>query len=102
VPFLEAAEGNAADRKAPTRMKKRYLDEEGVFRFVWEHADNNGIWNGNAVTIAAKFDASEDEAYTLLGELTDRNRLQRVGGETYIITRWRERDDDASEEEVKL
>jgi predicted transcriptional regulator of viral defense system len=79
-------------------MKKQYFDEESVFRFVWEHADHDGIWNGNDASIAAAFGVTENEAYTVLGELTDRNRLQRVGSETYIITAWRERDDRSEEE----
>ena len=80
-------------------MIKKYLCEEQVFGFIWEHADHDGMWDGDAVTIGAEFNVTEDEAYTALSELSDRDRIQRVGDATYIITRWRERD-DAREGEV--
>ena len=25
-------------------MRKKCFDEEGVFAFIWKHADHNGIW----------------------------------------------------------
>ena len=81
-------------------MRKKLFCEEDLFRFIWEHADD-GMWTGDAATIAAEFNVSEAEAYDTLSELTDRNHLQRLESAKYIIVRWRERD-DAGEEEVKF
>jgi hypothetical protein len=47
--------------------------------------------------VAAAFNVSEDAAYAVLSDLCDANRIQRVGTATYIVTRWRERDDAAEE-----
>ncbi len=81
-------------------MRRRYFREEDVFGFVRNTADPDGIWNGNDQTLAAAFNVSADAAYAVLSDLCDRNRLQRVGDATYIITTWRERDDAGEEEEV--
>jgi hypothetical protein len=40
--------------------------------------------------VAEEFAVSEDAAYAVLSELCDRDRIQRIGEETYIVTRWRE------------
>ena len=74
-------------------MRKKYFCEEQAFEFVWNNADADGLWNGNAEVLARRFNVSADEAYDTLSQLTDHNRLERVGSESYIITRWRERDD---------
>jgi hypothetical protein len=79
-------------------MRKRYFREEDVFGFIWDAADSDGMWDGNDQTLAVAFNVSADAAYAVLGDLCDRNRLQRVGGATYIITRWRERDEPGEEE----
>jgi hypothetical protein len=79
-------------------MRKKTCSEEDVFAFVWNNADEDGMWEGNDQILAAAFGVTEDEAYEVLGELTDRNRFQRVGSETYIITAWREKDDPGEEE----
>lgn len=56
------------------------------------------MWEGNDQTLAAAFGVAENEAYATLSDLTDRNRLQRLGSETYLITAWRKRDEPADEE----
>jgi hypothetical protein len=53
-------------------------------------ADNDGIWNGNAATLAAEFRVAEDEAHDTLGELCDRRLIERLVPGTYAIVRWRE------------
>jgi hypothetical protein len=36
-----------------------------------QHCDNDGMWDGDASTLAAIFDVTEDEAHDVLGELCD-------------------------------
>ena len=50
-----------SERKAHT-MRRKYFAEEYVFEFIWQHCDNDGLWDGDAETLAAKFNVSEDEA----------------------------------------
>jgi hypothetical protein len=64
-----------------------------LFEYIWNNCNDDGLWTGDAETVAAEFHVSEDEAYSALRELSDHNRIQRVGIEKYIITRWRERDE---------
>jgi hypothetical protein len=80
-------------------MKRKYSAEEDVFAFIWDNADRDGLWIGDAATLAAEFGVSEAEAYETLGYLCDRNHLQRVGRRDFIIVRWRERDDCDEEDE---
>jgi hypothetical protein len=72
-------------------MKKKYFDWEYVFEFISQQADDDGIWNGDDVAIATEFGVSENEGYAVLGELCDRNHIQKMGTATYFITRWREK-----------
>jgi hypothetical protein len=81
-----------------TIMRKKLFCEEDVFGFIWENADHEGMWDGDAAILAEEFHVTEDAAYRVISELTDRNRIQRIGDATYIITRWRERDDPGEEE----
>lgn len=74
-------------------MRKKYLDEESLFAHIWQHCDEDGLWDGDPTTLAAAFKVPEGEAYDLLGKLCDRGLIQRVGTATYIITRWPERDE---------
>jgi hypothetical protein len=80
-------------------MRKRYFDQESVFEHIWREADQGGMWDGEAETLARKFDVSADEAHDVLGELTARNRIQRIGEAKYIISLWPERDDVNEEDE---
>jgi hypothetical protein len=79
-------------------MTKKYCDQESVFAHIWDNADADGLWDGDDATLAAEFSVSADEAYAVLSELCDRNRIERVWTATYIITRWLERDDLGEEE----
>jgi hypothetical protein len=74
-------------------MRKKCCSEEEVFAFVRTNADEDGLWTGDAETIAAEFHVSEIEAHDALGELCDGGRIERVYACTYAITRWQERDD---------
>ena len=56
------------------------------------------FWNGRE-SLGSGICTDGNEAYAVTCELTDRNCLQRVGSATYIVMRWRERN-DAGEEEV--
>ena len=78
-------------------MRKKYFGEECVFEFVWDEADADGIWNGDAACIALEFGVSEDEAHSTLETLCEDNHIQRIGTAQYILTRWHE-----SEEELPL
>ncbi len=79
-------------------MKRKYFGEQYVFAFIWNKADADGLWDGDASTVAAEFNVGEDEAYDALGELCDRNLIQRVGNSTYIVTKWPERDEAGDKE----
>jgi hypothetical protein len=82
-------------------MRKKYCDQESVFAHLWNHADADGLWTGDASIMATEFGVSEDEAQDMLGELSDRHLIERVGTATYIVTRWRERDEPDEEEELE-
>jgi hypothetical protein len=79
-------------------MRTKHFDWEQAFAFIWNHADRDGIWAGDAKMLAAKFHVTEDEAHEVLSDLCDRGLIQRVGRRDYIIMKWRERDDPDAEE----
>jgi hypothetical protein len=79
-------------------MRKKDCDQESVFEYIWKHANADGLWNGDASTVAEEFGVTEDEAYEMLSELCDCNHLQRVGRREYIVVRWPERDGSGEEE----
>ena len=79
-------------------MKRKYFGWEQAFEFIWHNADRDGIWDGNDATLAAEFAVSEDEAHAVLRELRDRNLIQKLGSATYVITKWRDREESAEEE----
>ena len=78
-------------------MKKKYFDKESVFAFAWNNADEDGMWNGGAATIAAEFKVTEDETHDALGELCDRGLMEELYAGKYAIVKWRERDYDDEE-----
>jgi hypothetical protein len=89
---IAALKANASRRKADT-MRRKYCDQESVFAHIWDNADRDGPWTGNAETLAAKFNVSEDEARDALSELCDRGHVERLVPGKYAIAKWRERDD---------
>ena len=79
-------------------MKKRYFSEECVFAFIWTNADPDGLWNGDACTIADHFRVPEDEAHLTLINLCERGFLQQLESAKFIIVQWPERDKRVGEE----
>jgi hypothetical protein len=73
--------------------RKKYFGWEEAFRFIWENADRDGIWRGDAASLAEEFDATEDEAESVLDELRGRRLIERLSTRTYFLSKWRERDD---------
>jgi len=73
--------------------RKKYFDWEEAFRFIWENADREGIWLGDAASLASEFEVSEETAESALDELGDRRLIERLSTRTYFLSKWRERDD---------
>ena len=96
MPFVDEAQRRPA--KEGITVKKRYFSEECVFAHIWNDADPDGLWDGDACTIADHFRVSEEEAQAALSALCDRDFIQRVGRRDYVITRWPDREKLAGEE----
>lgn len=80
-------------------MKRRkYFDREQAFEVIWQNADSEGMWLGDAASLAAEFDVSEDEAHSVLSELCDRRLIEKVYKQAYVIVSWRERNPDGPSE----
>jgi len=79
--------------------RKKYLDLEQAFRFIWESADGDGIWHGDAASLAEEFDALEDDAESVLDELRDRRLIEKLYTGSFYLSKWRERDDHHANEE---
>lgn len=73
--------------------RKKYFDDEYAFEFIWQNADHEGIWHGDAASVAAEFGVTEDDAHSALGDLCDRRIIEKVYKQTYIIVNWRKRDE---------
>jgi hypothetical protein len=73
--------------------RKKYFDWEQAFHFIWQSVDDDGIWHGNAVSLAAEFDASEDDAESVLDELRDRRLIEKLYTGSFCLSKWREKDD---------
>jgi hypothetical protein len=79
-------------------MKRKYFGWERVFDFIWQHRDRDGLWAGDAASVAAEFHVSEDEAHDVLADLSDRGLIEPLLPGKYAIAKWRERDDPDEEE----
>jgi hypothetical protein len=79
-------------------VKKKYFGWEQAFRSIWDDADRDGLWNGDAAGLALEFGVSEDAAYSVLDQLCDRRLIEKVYPGKYIISNWRERDEPGKEE----
>jgi hypothetical protein len=75
---------------------KRYFDWEQAFHFIWQSADQDGIWKGDASTLAAEFDVSEDAGAEVLDHLRARRLIEKLHTGKYIIVSWWDRDDGDS------
>ncbi len=81
-------------------MKRRkYFDWEQAFHFIWENADQDGIWHGDAVSLAEEFDATEDEAECVLDKLRGRRLIEKLYTRSFYLSNWRERDNHLANEE---
>jgi hypothetical protein len=92
-----ALEGATRHRKANT-MRKKYFGFEQAFEHIWNRAEADGLWDGDATTLAAAFCVTEDDAHDTLCELCDRGLLEHLFQGNYAITRWRERDEPDEED----
>ncbi len=70
----------------------KYLDWEQAFHFIWENADRDGIWRGDAESLAKEFEVSEESAEEVLRELRTRRLVERLSARTYFLSKWKERD----------
>jgi hypothetical protein len=73
--------------------RNKYFDWEDAFRFIWENSDYDGIWHGDAASLAEEFDATEDQAESVLDELRGRRLIEKLHTGTFFMSKWRERDD---------
>ena len=72
--------------------RKKYFDEERALEFIWQNADHDGIWHGDAVELAVEFDVSEEAAETVLDELRARRLIEKLYTGAFFISKWRGRD----------
>ena len=72
--------------------RKKYFDEERAFEFIWQNADRDGIWHGDAASLGAEFEISKDAAEAVLDELRTRRLIEKLYTGKYIIVNWREKD----------
>jgi hypothetical protein len=78
--------------------RQKYFGSEQAFESIWQNADYEGIWLGDAASLAAEFGASVDVAEEVLAELCDRLLIEKVYTGAYIIVKWREKDAPADAE----
>lgn len=67
--------------------RSKYFNWEQAFHFIWQNADRDGIWHGDAVSLAEEFDASEDDAESVLGELRDRRLIEKLYTGSFYLSR---------------
>jgi hypothetical protein len=72
--------------------RKKYFDWEQAFRFIWENADRDGIWQGDAARLGKEFGALEDDAEAVLDELRQRRLIEKLDARTYYLSKWREKE----------
>jgi len=78
-------------------MKRRkYFGLEQAFEYICQHVDWDGIWHGDAASLAQEFDALEDDAESVLNELRDRRLIEKLDARTYFLSKWREKDQPGS------
>ena len=72
--------------------RNKYFDWEQTFHFIWQNADDDGIWHGNAESLAKEFQVSEESADEVLRELRTKRLVERLSARTYFLSKWKERD----------
>ena len=73
--------------------RERYFDWEQAFHFIWENADRDGIWHGDAASLASEFEVSEETAGEVLDELRGRRLIEKLHTGAFFMSKWREKDD---------
>ena len=71
--------------------RTKYFDWEQAFHFIWENADRDGIWHGDAASLAEEFDATEDQAESVLDELRHRRLIEKLYTRSFYLSNWREK-----------
>lgn len=71
--------------------RSKYFDWEQAFYFIWQNVDEDGIWHGNAESLAVEFEVSEDSAEEVLRELRTKRLIERFSARTYFLSKWKER-----------
>jgi hypothetical protein len=79
--------------------RKRYFDWEQAFHFIWQNADRDGIWHGDAASLASAFEVSEEIAGEVLDELRVRQLIEKLHTGAFFMSKWREKDDHLANEE---
>ena len=65
-------------------MEQKYFDWEYVFDFIWQHCDRDGLWDGDAASVAAEFHASEETTKRFLISLTEDSSNRFFRGSTRL------------------
>ena len=73
--------------------RKKYFDWEQAFESIWQNADSDGIWKGDAASLAAEFDVSEESAQEVLDNLRHRRLIEKLYTGAFFISNWREKDE---------
>jgi hypothetical protein len=73
--------------------RKKYFNWEEAFRFIWENADREGIWHGDAASLASEFEVSEETAGDVLVELRRRRLTEKLYTGSFYLSDWREKND---------
>lgn len=84
--------GDSGSAQGEAVKRKKYFDWEQAFHFIWQNADREGIWLGDAASLAAEFDVSEDAGAEVLDHLRARRLIEKLYTGKYIIVSWRDRD----------
>jgi hypothetical protein len=79
-------------------MRKKYFDRDYLFDHIWNHADRDGMWAGDAITLTQEFGVTEDTAYSTLAELCDSRLIEKLGPSKFIVMDWPEEDDSGEEQ----
>lgn len=72
--------------------RKKYFDWESAFHFVRQDEDHEGMWRGDAASLAAEFEV-EDTADSALDDLCARRLIEKVYTGTFSISKWRDKDE---------
>ena len=73
--------------------RNKYFGERYAFEFIWQNADRDGIWHGDAASLGAEFEISEEAAEAVLDELRTRRLIEKLCTGAFFISKWRDRDD---------